>query len=357
MKLKLPDTRWLFVLAVALLCAAGVVLHRLPVVPAELWMGPTPAPAPSVSQPPAPTPVAGAITILADDIPILTLPGREDAQALLNEWLKESANAVPEAETLVSAVFDKNMTLREARSGENPVSPEQARAALFADPALCPVRLVTRTVTAESVTFSAEETKDARIPKGSRLIVQLGRAGERLSTVEKTYLNGKLQGAPVVTVQDTLPPAVQRVAVGTFTAENTGGSQGEKGPAAPKGFQLTLPMKAEIISNFGMSKTGMNYGIDLKCKVGDAISAPAAGTVVFAGKRGSYGFVLEIDHGDGFVTRIAPLKDCTLKIGDTVAAGSSIGKVSAPEDEEDSPYLHMELLIGGIPYNPRQYLS
>ena len=106
-----------------------------------------------------------------------------------------------------------------------------------------------------------------------------------------------------------------------------------------------------------MNKAGMNYGIDLKCKVGDAISAPAAGTVVFAGKRGSYGFVLETDHGGGFVTRIAPLKECTLKIGDTVAAGASIGKVSAPEDEEDAPYLHMELLIGGIPYNPRQYLS
>ena len=234
---------------------------------------------------------------------------------------------------------------------------EQARAALLADPTLCPVRVVTRTITAETVAFSAEETKDARIPKGSRLIVQLGRAGERLSTAEKTYLNGKLQGTPAVTVQDTLPPVAQRVAVGTFISENTSGSQGEKGPEAPKGFSLTLPIKAEIISNFGMNKSGMNYGIDLKCKVGDAVSAPAAGTVVFAGKRGSYGFVLEIDHGGGFVTRTAPLKDCALKIGDTISAGAPIGKVSAPEDEEDTPYLHMELLIGGIPYNPRQYRS
>ncbi len=355
--MKFPDKRWIFAVAVALLCAAGVVLHRLPAVPAEWSMGPTPAPAPSASLPPAPAPVAGAITILADDIPIFTVSGRDDAQALLNEWLRELANAVPKSETLVLAAFDKNMTLREAQSGENPVSPEQARAALLADPALCPVRLVTRTVTSETVAFSAEETKDARIPKGSRLVVQLGRAGERVSTAEKTYLNGKLLGEPVVTVQDTLQPAAQRVAVGTFTLENTGGSQGEKGPAAPKGFQLTLPMKAEIISNFGMNKTGMNYGIELKCKVGDGICAPAAGTVVFAGKRGSYGLALEIDHGGGFVTRIAPLKECSLKIGDTVAAGASIGKVSAPEDEEDTPYLHMELLIGGIPYNPRQYLS
>lgn len=355
--MRFPDKRWIFVLAVALLCAAGVVLHRLPAVPAELSMGPTPAPVPSASQPPAPEPVAGAITILADDMPVLTLPGRDDAQALLNEWIRESANAVPKTETLVLATFAKNMTLREAQSGENPVSPEQARAALLADPALCPVRLVTRTVTAEPVAFSAEETKDARIPKGSRLIVQLGRAGERLSTAEKTYLNGKLQGEPDVTVRDTLQPVAQRVAVGTFTLENTGSSQGEKGPEAPKGFALKLPIKAEIISNFGMTKNGMNYGVDLKCKVGDAISAPAAGTVVFAGKRGSYGFVLEIDHGGGFVTRIAPLKECALKIGDTVAAGASIGKASAPEDEEDTPYLHMELLIGGIPYNPRQYLS
>ena len=355
--MKFPDKRWIFAVAVVLLCTAGVMLHRLPAVPAELWMGPTPTPAPSASLPPAPAPVPGAITVLADDTPVLTLPGRDDAQALLNEWLKESVNAVPKTETLVLAEFDKNMTLREAQSGENPVSLEQARASLLADPTLCPVRVVTRTITAETVAFSAEETKDARIPKGSRLIVQLGRAGERLSTAEKTYLNGKLQGTPAVTVQDTLPPVAQRVAVGTFISENTSGSQGEKGPEAPKGFSLTLPIKAEIISNFGMNKSGMNYGIDLKCKVGDAVSAPAAGTVVFAGKRGSYGFVLEIDHGGGFVTRTAPLKDCALKIGDTISAGAPIGKVSAPEDEEDTPYLHMELLIGGIPYNPRQYRS
>ena len=228
--MKFPDKRWIFVLAVALLCAAGVVLHRLPAVPVELSMGPTPAPAPSASLPPAPAPVAGAITILADDMPILTVSGRDDAQALLNEWLKESVNAVPKTETLVLTAFDKNMTLREAQSGENPVSSEQARAALLADPALCPVRLVTRTVTVEPVAFSAEETKDARIPKGSRLIVQLGRAGERLSTVEKTYLNGKLQGEPVVTVQDTLPPAAQSVAVGTFTSENTAARRGKRGP-------------------------------------------------------------------------------------------------------------------------------
>lgn len=359
MKLKLPDKRWLFAIAVVLLCGAGIILHRLPAVPAALLNGPTPAPTPAAQEAPAPAPVEGAVTVLADGAPVMTLLSRADAQTLLNERLESAARDIPAGETLVSASFVKDMTLREAYSGEEPVSLEQARAAFSIDPSLCPVGCQTRVVTVEPVPFTSEETKDARIPKGARLILQMGRAGELTTETNTVYLNGERQGCPMVTQEQTLAPLEERVAIGTYTSAHPdrepGREEGEKGPKAPEGFSLAI--KGEIQSNFGMRKGSMHDGLDIAAKVGDAVTAPAAGTVVFAGRRGSYGFVLEIDHGGGFVTRIAPIAQCILKAGDTLTAGQSVGVLSIPEDEEDTPHLYLELLIGGIPYNPRQYLA
>lgn len=360
MKLKLPDNRWLFALAVALLCGAGVLLHRLPAVPAALLLGPTPTPAPAAEEaPPTPAPVEGAVTVLADGAPVLTLSSRAEAETLLSERLAAAAQDIPEGETLVSASFALDMALREAESGEEPVSLEQARAAVAEDPALCPVSTQTRVVTAEPVAFTTEETKDARIPKGARLILQLGRPGELVSITSSVYLNGERQGCPMVTQEQTLAPLEERVAVGTYTSghpdREPGREEGEKGPKAPEGFSLAI--KGEIQSNFGMRKGSMHEGLDIAAKVGDTVAAPAAGTVVYAGRRGSYGFLLEIDHGGGFVTRVTPIAECSLKAGDAVTAGQSVGVLAAPEDEEDIPHLYLELLINGVPYNPRQYLS
>ncbi len=359
MKLMLPDKRWLFAITVVLLCGAGILLHRLPAVPAALLNGPTPAPAPVAEETPAPAPVEGTVTVLADGVPVLTLLNRADAETLLSERLDSAARDIPAGETLVSASFAKDMTIREAYSGEEPVSLEQARAAFSIAPSLCPIDCQTRVVTTQPVPFTTEETKDARIPKGARLILQLGRAGEMTTITSTVYLNGEQQGCPMVSEKQTLAPLEERVAVGTYTSSHPdrepGREEGEKGPKAPEGFSLAI--KCEIKSNFGMRKGSMHDGLDIAAKVGDTVTAPAAGTVVFADKRGSCGFVLEIDHGGGFVTRIAPIADCTLKVGDAVTAGQSVGVLASPEDEEDEPHLYLELLIGGIPYNPRQYIA
>ncbi len=71
----------------------------------------------------------------------------------------------PRRNPLVSVAFDREMTLRGAVSGEEPVSYEQAHALLREDPALCSVRCVTRVLKAERVAFEMKETQDARIPK------------------------------------------------------------------------------------------------------------------------------------------------------------------------------------------------
>ena len=354
--------RWLFVLLIALLCLTGILFLRLPAVPAVLMTAGTPAPtAPPPVQTPEPTPVPGAVTVYAGGEPVVSLSSRADAEALLRWRLLQAGESIPADEALYSAAFTREMTVWDAAVDAQPVSLEQARALLRKEPALCPVRCVTRTVFIESVPFETEETKDAKIPVGARLLLQFGREGERVTVSETTYLNGVQESCVAAKEYQTVAPLAQRVAVGTYEAshpnDKPGRSEGEKGPDAPEGFSLALPSKGEIVSNFGTREGHMHYGLDIDCGTGDPLTAPAAGTVAFAGVRGSYGFLLEIDHGNGFASRISPLAQCTLRTGDRVNKGQSVGVLAAPEDEEAVPHLHMELLIAGIPYNPRQYLG
>ena len=73
-------------------------------------------------------------------------------------------------------------------------------------------------------------------------------------------------------------------------------------------------------------------------------------------QRGGYGLVVEIDHGDGFLTRYAKLTSAQVALGDTVAAGQAIGLIQQADGEEEA-YLHFELRAGGEAYNPCFYFD
>ena len=66
--------------------------------------------------------------------------------------------------------------------------------------------------------------------------------------------------------------------------------------------------------------------------------------------------MVEIDHGDGFVTRYAHLDSISVAIGDVVAQGDAIGTLGS-SGNCSTPHLHFELRIDGIAYNPRYYLD
>lgn len=347
-----------FALLLLLMAAGAVYLRALPAGPAAaLPAEPTPA---AAAPAPEPTPVKGAAAVYADGAPVVTLSSREDAYALLDWWMDRQSAGIPKGETLLSASFEKPVSVGAAPAGVSPATPEEARAQLIQNAALCPVRCVTQTVSIEPIPFESEESKDARIPKGTRIVLQVGREGERAAVTDTLYQNGEKQGVINTARTVTLEPLSQRVAAGTYVSKSSeapGKAEGAKGPAAPKGFRLAPPVKGEVVKNFGQSGQVMQNGLDFGAKVGAEVSAPEDGTVTFAGEWGSYGFVLELDHGDGFVTRVAPLAGCALRAGDIVEKGETLGTLASPPDKEDEPHLYFELQIGGIPYNPRQYMG
>ncbi len=348
-----------FAVVLLLLAALSANLRGLPAVPAAVILTPEPE---QTQAAPTPTPVYGAVTIYAGGKPVVTLASEEEAQALLDWLLQEGSQSIPSGEHLYIAEFSAKVELLGAQGGSEPVSLEEAKENVSADPSLLQVRCITRIAFVERIPYKTEEKEDKRLAKGSRIVLKNGREGERVTISEAVYINGKLQGCLAVQDDVTLfEPMTEQLLIGTYTVkkpeEPAGRSEGQKGPEAPEGFEIALPVKGEVIANFGVGEYIMRNGLDISAEAGETVHVPSDGVVSFAGEWGSYGFVLEIDHGKGFVTRIAPLAQCALKTGDQVKQDAVAGVVATPQDEEMEPKIRLELLIGGIPYNPRQYLA
>lgn len=130
------------------------------------------------------------------------------------------------------------------------------------------------------------------------------------------------------------------------------------------GLPQTLPANLEYISSgFGFRAnpfTGgggeFHPGLDFKGPLGAPIYAAARGTVSFVGQRAGYGNCVEIDHGNGLVTRYAHMSAFRTQVGKRVVPGEEIGLIGST-GRSTGPHLHFEVRIGDRPVNPRPFLE
>lgn len=121
------------------------------------------------------------------------------------------------------------------------------------------------------------------------------------------------------------------------------------------------PTRGWVTSGFGyrispFSKTRtFHAGLDISTRRGSRIVAPAAGVVTFVGSEGGYGKMLAINHGNGLVTRYGHLYRFKVKAGQKVKRGQIIGLVGN-SGRSTGPHLHYEVLLAGVPTNPRYYI-
>jgi murein DD-endopeptidase MepM/ murein hydrolase activator NlpD len=115
-------------------------------------------------------------------------------------------------------------------------------------------------------------------------------------------------------------------------------------------------------SNFGYridpftGQQSMHEGIDFPADVGTSIVAAASGKVVFAEWHNAYGKMIEIDHGNGLVSRYAHTSSMLVKEGDFVMRGQPIATVGST-GRSTGPHLHFEVRLNGVPQNPARFLQ
>jgi murein DD-endopeptidase MepM/ murein hydrolase activator NlpD len=134
-------------------------------------------------------------------------------------------------------------------------------------------------------------------------------------------------------------------------------SEPETGPAltdaqittAGRG-RFVWPVRGEVLSAFGVKDVDRrNDGVDVKAPLGAAVTAAAAGDVVYAGDQvPGFGNLVLIKHPDGWVTAYAYLGKISVKMRDMVTQGEPIGEVGQTGGASQ-PELHFEIRYAASP--------
>jgi len=110
--------------------------------------------------------------------------------------------------------------------------------------------------------------------------------------------------------------------------------------------------RTDPINGFGEYHTG----IDFDAPQGSSITAVADGVVTFNGERAGYGNVVEIDHGNGYMTRYAHNSKNLAQVGQRVRVGEVVAKVGST-GRATGPHCHFEVWLHGRAVNPLTYVN
>ncbi|MCC7460839.1 MAG: M23 family metallopeptidase [Gammaproteobacteria bacterium] len=97
-------------------------------------------------------------------------------------------------------------------------------------------------------------------------------------------------------------------------------------------------------------------GVDFAADAGSAVLAVATGIVTWSGPRAGYGVLVELSHGNGYVTRYAHSSRVLVKVGDTVERGQAIAEVGST-GRSTGPHVHFEVLRNGAAINPAAFVG
>ena len=128
-------------------------------------------------------------------------------------------------------------------------------------------------------------------------------------------------------------------------------------------YLANLPVRqGAITSTYGYrtdpftGRTAFHAGMDFSGAEGEDIYAVAAGIVSFAGQKSGYGNVIEVTHGDGYITRYAHAQRLAAKEGDMVAKDQVIAYMGST-GRSTGTHLHYEVLVNGKQIDPMTYVS
>ncbi len=98
-----------------------------------------------------------------------------------------------------------------------------------------------------------------------------------------------------------------------------------------------------------------HLGVDFDVPMGSDIQAVAEGVVTYSGVRNGYGNVVEIDHGNGYMTRYAHNSRNLVEVGTRVHVGEVVATVGST-GRSTGPHCHFEVWLNGRPVNPMAYV-
>lgn len=176
--------------------------------------------------------------------------------------------------------------------------------------------------------------------------VSSGSNGTMVITALVSKVNGDETGREIIDRTVRTEPVDKVVARGTK-------------PLPPKGATgKYIPPLSEyrVTSPFGYRWGGFHYGIDLAAPTGTPVLAADGGVVTKAGWHGNYGYLVEINHGNGVRTRYGHNSKIKVSIGQQVSQYETIA-LCGNTGRSTGPHVHFEIRFDGVPANPKNYVD
>jgi murein DD-endopeptidase MepM/ murein hydrolase activator NlpD len=103
-------------------------------------------------------------------------------------------------------------------------------------------------------------------------------------------------------------------------------------------------------------RDAVHRGVDFAGPLGSKVMAVAAGVVTRAEPASGYGNLVEINHGNGYVTRYGHNQRVLVHVGDTVSRGTSIALMGST-GRSTGPHVHFEVLLNGLHLDPQKFIG
>ena len=203
----------------------------------------------------------------------------------------------------------------------------------------------------EDVSYDIEYTDSANLYQGDYKVTSKGEYGKADVMAKATYVNGEETERTILSSVTLKEPVTEYRLRGTKARPTW----------LPTG-SFRWPTSGRITSYFGGRKSpggigSTNHkGIDIAVPRGTPIYAADGGTVTYAGWMSGYGYLVEINHGNGYVTRYGHNSSLTVSVGQHVYKGQQVARAGSTGNSTGN-HCHFEVRYNGVAKNPLNYLS
>ena len=202
----------------------------------------------------------------------------------------------------------------------------------------------------QDVPYPVEYTDDASMYQGEYKVTSPGVYGKADVTANVTYINGEETDRQVVASVTISQPVTETQARGTIPRPTW----------FPTG-SFRWPCSGSITSYFGYRNTGIrgastyHQGIDIANSYGTAIYAADGGTVTYSGWQSGYGYLVIVDHGNGYQTYYGHNSSLIVSVGEHVYKGQQVARMGSTGISSGN-HCHFGIKKNGTFVNPLNYL-
>ncbi|MDD5932572.1 MAG: M23 family metallopeptidase [Oscillospiraceae bacterium] len=203
----------------------------------------------------------------------------------------------------------------------------------------------------DAIPYAIEYTDTDTMWQGDEKVTSAGSYGAADVVANVTYVNGEETERTILSSVTLREPVTQQCLRGTK----------ERPTWYPTG-SFRWPTSGKITSYFGGRKSpggigSTNHkGIDIANSYGTAIYAADGGTVTYAGWMSGYGYLVRIDHGNGYVTYYGHNSKLLVSSGQHVYKGQQIARMGSTGNSTGN-HCHFEIRVNGVAKNPLNYLK